>query len=160
MRGIFAIAIGIVAGLMLAACSSSGSPTLPGASQAVTSGAHTALHLVLVGVRPEASCPSQFFQCVTISRTKHARVSVCVEQNSSCPAPGSWTWSEAIQTLAGKPVHKIIGDISPNPGNPITDKISEKRAVKSSKGEAKYQQIIEACSYSSCIQGAIGIITK
>lgn len=161
MRPTFMVVVGIVGSLMFEACSSTGSPGVPGASPATTSGAKTALHFAAIGVKPEASCPSQFFECATISRTKHARLSICVAYYGSCPAPGVWMWSETIETLAGKPVHKILGSISPNPGNPVTDKISEKKRVRPSKGAVKYQQLIEACNSSSgCIQAAIGIITK
>jgi hypothetical protein len=161
MRGTFVVVIGMAAGFPIAACSSSGSSALPGASQATASAARSALRLVAVGAAPDASCPSQFLECVTVTKKTPAQFSICAEETGTCPAPGVWTWSETIETAAGKPVKKIVGNISPNPGNPITDTVSENKRVKSSKQTAKYQQLIEACDSSSdCIQGAIGIITK
>jgi hypothetical protein len=152
----------LAAGVGLVACSSGGTPTVPGGAPSLARAAHSAFHLTGVGNAPDVSCPSQYFICVTVSKKKAGKTSICVTNPSSgCPAPGIWGWSQQIEDLNGKTVKNPIGRISPNPGNPVEDKIHEKRAIKSSHGAVKYQQLIEACnSSSSCIQGAIGIITK
>ena len=73
----------------------------------------------------------------------------------------SYSWTQKIVTLKGKKFKSIVGKITPKTGNPITDKISEKKKVKSSKGAVKYVQDITACSTSgSCLDGQVGIITQ
>jgi hypothetical protein len=158
----------LAAGVGLGACSSGGTPpvpggapTIPGGAQSLSRAVHSAFHLVGVGNAPDVSCPSQYLLCLTVSKRKPGKTSICVQSSSGCPEPGVWTWSQQIQNLKGKAVKNPIGTISPNPGNPVEDKIYEKTALKSSHGAVKYQQIIEACnSVGSCLSGAIGIITR
>ncbi len=134
---------------------------MPGAQQTAPMAKSGGPLLVVIGARPDASCPSQFITCVSISRTSHRKVGICV-QYSYCPAPGEWTWSSQVQVVkTGKVVRAILSSASPNPGNPTTFTISEKRRVKSSNHAYKYQDAVEACdSSSNCVSGAIGIATR
>jgi hypothetical protein len=161
MRVSLLVATMLAAGVGLVACSSGGAPTVPGGAQSPARAAYFALHLTGGGNAPDVSCPSQFLMCVTVSKKKPGKMSICVYNGSVCPAPGIWTWSQQVENLKGKPLKNPVGTISPNPGNPVEDKIREKKAIKPSHGAVKYQQLIEACnSSSSCFQGAVGIITR
>jgi hypothetical protein len=152
----------VAASIGLSACSSGGSQAVPGGSQQTASMAKSGgPHIAVVGGQPQASCPSQYFECVTISKKSPAQVFVCVTSSGSCDPNGVWMWSSQVQVAkSGEPYKKITETISPNPGNPTYITISEKKKVKNSHGHYKYQDAIEGCNSSSqCISGDIGIAT-
>ncbi len=161
MRLTSLLTVALAAGIGLSACSTGGSQAVPGSTQTAPMAKPGGPRLVAIGAHPDASCPSQYITCVSITRTSHRKVQVCV-QYSYCPAPGEWTWSSQVRVVkTGKAVGAITSSASPNPGNPTVFTISEKRRVKSSNHVYKYQDVIEACSYTSnCVSGAIGIATK
>jgi hypothetical protein len=154
----------LAASIGLSACSSGGSQAVPGGSQQTAPMAKSGgPHIAVVGGQPDASCPSKFITCVTITKSSPAQVSICVQYTTGyCPYPGVWTWSSQVQhTKTGYPFGKIKSSISPNPGNPTYITISEKRRVRGSHGKYKYQDFIETCNSSSqCLSGYIGIATN
>ena len=153
----------LAASIGLSACSG-GSQAIPGGSQAASSmGRHAGLHFV--AVTPDTTpCPTQFFLCTSVSKSTPASLGICISSTGSCstPAPGVWTWSGNTTVVkSGKPFKKIGGSYSPNPGNPITLTLTEKKKVKKSHGKYKYAWNLEACNSSSgCVTGAIGIATQ
>ncbi len=149
--GVLAVAVG------LAACSG-GSQALPGGSQAVAPMAHSALHLSAVSTLRDLSCPYSDFACVTVNSSSGGSISICV-----CGGP-SVTWSGAFYTKKGALFHKFVGSFDPNPGNPMTVTITERKPVKSSNGnyngKYKWYEAIMACPESgSCYSGNLGIAT-
>lgn len=151
----------LAAGIGLSACSTGSSQVVPGGTHAAPMAKPGSPRLVVAGAHPDASCPSQFITCISISRTSHRKIQICA-QYSYCPAPGLWTWGSQVQVVkTGKAVKAITSANSPNPGNPTVFTIGEKRHVRASNHVYKYQDFIEACNSSSnCISGAIGIATK
>jgi len=161
MRLRFLITACALAGsLGLAACSSGGSLATPGGARQ-TASMH-GVQITAIGLQRQARCPVQFFVCVTISKNSPARVTLCINDASGhCPAPGSWFWKGQILTKRFRMHRHIIGNFSPNPGNPTDDTISETKPNHSSEGRYKYQQQINVCnSASSCRGFAIGIATR
>jgi hypothetical protein len=113
------------------------------------------------------SCPSEFFLCTSVSQSSPANEGICISDTSppNCTsglAPGTWSWETAqFKTKNNKPMKKLVSSTSPNPGNPVTITISEKKKVKSSKGAYKYYMALEACASSSdCAAGDVGIATE
>jgi hypothetical protein len=161
---LFLTASVLAASIGLSACSSGGSQSVPGGSQQTSPMAKTGgPHLVVLGGKSAAGCPSTYITCVTISKASPAQVSICVQYTTGyCPYPGVWTWaSQVVVVKSGKPYKKIIEKISPNPGNPTYITISEKKKVKKSKGKYKYADNVEVCNSSSqCLSGPIGIATQ
>lgn len=155
----------LAASIGLSACSSGANQAVPGASQSTTSSmGHHALRFVAIGAKPDASCPSQFFLCVTLTGKKATMQGICISSTGSCstPAPGTWTWSgSAAVTKTGKAFPTIKGSYDPNPGNPTTITFKSKKKLKATKGVNKYEWNLEACdSSSSCAEGSIGISIK
>lgn len=111
------------------------------------------------------SCPSSlYFVCTTVSQSSPAELGICISTSGNCStglSPGTWTWQTAqFKAKGNKPFKKLVSSTSPNPGNPVTITISEKKKVKSSKGKNKYYMALEACnSSSSCAAGNVGIAT-
>lgn len=152
----------LVAGVGLAACSSGGSQALPG-TQSVAPMGHSGLQLMGVGLRPDkVACGSSYIICVTVGKGAPGKGKICVETTTgTCPSPGTWSWSDQVLTLGGKPYKAIKGKIKPNPGDPIIDTLSTKKQLKNSKGKVVYEQKIVACNSSSnCLTGYVGIATK
>ena len=156
--GVLAVAVG------LTACSG-GSQAIPGAggAQAVAPATHSASHLVVVGAQRDASCPSGDFTCVTVNAASGGSVGICVSTTGTCGGTLSpYKWSGKFFTKKGKKFTHFKGVFSPNPGNPVTDTITERRALKSSKGNYNWYQTITACPQpsGSCLTGNIGIATS
>ena len=124
------------------------------------------LQIVSMNPRPDASCNySAYYECVTISKASGFSQEWCISTNGSCSTvyPGVWEWSLPVTTVKGKAFKKIIGGWDPNPGNPTTLTISEKKKVKKSKGKVKYEGTLSACSTTyGCVYLPlpIGIITE
>jgi hypothetical protein len=154
----------LAASIGLSACSSGGSQSIPGGSQQTAPMAKSGgPHIIAVGAKPDASCPSQFITCVTIKKGSPATVEICVQYTTGyCPYPGVWTWTgQVVKVSTGAPFGKIKQSASPNPGNPTYITITEKKRVKKSHGKYKYEDNIETCnSASSCLSGSIGIATS
>jgi hypothetical protein len=153
-----AVAIGVLAG-----CSGGLGNSVPTTSAQSVAPAGQHSYQMVSGVKNDASCSSAYITCVTVSKGSPASTEICISNTGNCTsgsfAPYSWT--QKIVTLKGKKFKSIVGKITPKTGNPITDKISEKKKVKSSKGAVKYVQDITACSTSgSCLDGQVGIITQ
>ncbi|HEX4014724.1 MAG TPA: hypothetical protein VHX17_12680 [Candidatus Cybelea sp.] len=154
-----AVAIGVLAG-----CSGGLGNSVPSTgAQSLSPAGRPALHMVGVS-KDTASCPTaKYFTCVTVSKGSPASIEVCISSSGSCSS-GSfppYSWKQKIVTLKGKKFKSIVGAIKPKTGNPITDTITEKKKVKSSKGKVKYAQDIVACPTSgSCLDGAVGIVTQ
>lgn len=156
----------LAASIGLSACSTGGSQAIPGGSQATSPmGIHN-LHLVATNPQPDATCPSTFFLCVTLTKTKALKNEICLSSTSppscSSPAPGVWTWSgSAAVVKTGKAFKTIAGSYKPNPGNPTNLTLKAKKKLKSTKGKYLYEWNLMACnSASSCASGAIGIAIK
>ncbi|HEY1882925.1 MAG TPA: hypothetical protein VGG51_07790 [Candidatus Cybelea sp.] len=156
-----AIAVGVLAG-----CSGGLGNSVPTSSIQSVAPAGKFSYRMVSGAYGDAKtqCPSsKYFLCVTVAKGKPASEEICLSSNSGCTS-GSfppYTWKQKIVTLQGKPFKSIVGSIKPKKGNPITDTITEKGKVGSSKGKVKYVQDITACPASgSCVKGDVGIITK
>ena len=151
----------LAASLALGGCSTSGgSQALPGGSS-VTPMGHHQVQLVAVGVQHLASCPSQYFTCLTIYKGSN-QIEICISSSGNCTSGlvGNWTWSgKIIHVKTGKKDRKFKVSFSPNPGNPTVNTIKVNE-IKDSHGKIKYAEDITACGYpsGSCISGAIGLI--
>lgn len=148
---------------MVSGCSSgSHSQALPaGLQSAEIDGRFSAPQIVVRagthGVRNAAGCPrKKYVQCATLSNS--GPVSIMLDC-SYCP-PGTY-WGGAVYRRNGKLFKAITSSFTPDPGNPITDTITEKRQVKPSGGKVKYVQQYDFCIYSNCSNTfAIGIVTE
>lgn len=153
-----AVAIGVLAG-----CSGGLGNSVPTTSAQSVSPAGQQSYRMVSGVKNDASCSSAYITCVTVAKGSPATTEICISNTGNCTS-GSfapYTWKQKIVTLKGKKFKSIVGKITPKTGNPITDKITEKKKVASSKGAVKYAQDITACSTSgSCLTGQVGIITQ
>jgi len=108
---------------------------------------------------------SKYLECVTVTKATPFTQEWCISTNGSRTTvyPGVWTWALPITTTKGKKYKKLASSWSPNPGNPSTLTISEKKKVKSSKGKVKYEGALSACSPTyGCVYGTlpIGIMTN
>jgi hypothetical protein len=144
--------------ILLTACSANTSkvPAFAPMTHAATA------RMLFMGIKRDPSCPPRFANCVNITYSSPAHLRVCITYDGSCPGPFVWTWTETIVKVESLwPYSRIVGSIAPNPGKPIVDTISERKPVKSSHGEYKYEQLFKACSGSlGCVSGAIGISTS
>ncbi len=138
----------LAASLLLSACSG-GSGSLPTGSQTASSMGHQN-NLKIISMTPvRQSCNySAYYECVTVSKATPFTQEWCISSTGSCGSvfPGTWTWSTTITTTKGKKYKKLAASYDPNPGNPSTLTISEKKKVKSSKGKIKYEGSLQACS--------------
>ena len=138
----------LAASLVLSGCSTNGSSqAIPGGSQTAMSH-HTGQPTVFgVGAKHQTSCPSEYYECIEISKTSPGSQEWCIiySGTSDCTDlyPGTWTWSApAVKAKNGKKTKKVKCTFSPNPGNPTTLTLSTK-SKKSSKGK-----IVYACELS------------
>lgn len=120
-----------------------------------------AAHLIVRGAQPDAKCPHQFLECVTISPQQSAQLYFCYSPGSYCgPSQYQYTWSGFFSDRQGYVVPYFKGVFNPNPGDPTYDTISETQRVKPTHGY-EYEQWI--CPWQSEIcQGysRIGIAVK
>ncbi|MBV9333778.1 MAG: hypothetical protein JO146_07200 [Candidatus Eremiobacteraeota bacterium] len=119
------------------------------------------VQLVAYGVQHLASCPSQYFTCVTLYKGANT-IGICISSSGNCTSGlvGNYTWSgTVVSAKTGKKYKKIKVSWSPNPGNPTTNTLTVKK-IKNSNGKVIYAENISACGYpsGSCITGAIGLI--
>lgn len=161
----------LAASLILSACSSgSMSQAIPGGSQS-TMGRHAGTPMLQLkgGAVADASCPSSYYECVTVSKASPLQQQWCIVYSgtSGCSDlyPGTFTWAAPVSKAHHKKHHKkgkVVTKFSPNPGNPTELTISLKGKVKSTKGKVGYVAALEACnSSSSCVGPAdIGIIVQ
>jgi len=122
-----------------------------------------AAQLVAVGAQRDASCPTTDFVCVTVNHASGGSVGICVSSTGSCGGTLSpYKWKSKMTSLKGKKFTKFKVTISPNPGNPVTDAFTERKPIKSSKGNYKWTQTVTACPQpsGSCLTGSIGIATS
>ncbi len=151
----------LAASLVLSGCSTTGgSQSIPGSSSVSPMG-HQQGQLVASGVQRPASCPSQYFTCLTIYKGSN-QLEICISSSGNCTSGlvGNWTWSGTIvHVKTGKKDKKFKVSWSPNPGNPTVNTIKV-NTIKDSHGKIKYAENITACGYpsGSCIYGAIGLI--
>lgn len=147
----------------LSACSSGSRPqALPASLQSAEIGGRFSAPQIIVragthGVRNAEECPrKKYVQCVTLSNSEPASITL---DCSYCP-PGTY-WGGAVYRKNGKLFRALTSSFTPDPGNPITDTISERRQVKPSEGKVKYVQQYDFCIYSNCSNTfAIGIVTE
>ena len=164
MRLPLLLVTGTLAAGLVACSSGGGSQALPNGA-AVAPMAHSGLHLASTGGQRDASCPSSDFACVTVNSSSGGAIGICVSSSGVCSGtlPGPFKWKSVItKNKTGKKFKTMKAKFSPNPGNPVTDTITEKKPVKSSKGNYLYTQTITACtlgSSPSCLSGTIGIAT-
>ncbi len=119
------------------------------------------VQIVAEGGQRPASCPSQYFTCVTLYKGSN-QIGICISSSGNCTSGlvGNWTWSgTVVKAKSGKKYKKIKVSWSPNPGNPTTNTLKVKK-IKNSHGKVVYAENITACGYpsGSCIYGAIGLI--
>ena len=118
-------------------------------------GRHGGPQILGLGAKRNTSCPSEFYECVEISKASPASQEWCIiySGTSDCTDlyPGTWTWSAlTVKAKNGKKTKKIKASFSPNPGNPTTLEISTK--AKKGNGKVKYAVEMEVCnSASSCL---------
>ena len=161
MRFTFLLASSVLAAsLALAGCSTSGgSQSVPGTS-AVSPLGHHGAQIVVAGAQHLASCPSQYFTCLTIYKGSN-QIEICISSSGNCSSGlvGTWTWAGTIiHVKTGKKDRKFKVSWSPNPGNPTVNTIKV-NTIKDSHGKIKYAENITACeSTSYCINAAIGLI--
>jgi hypothetical protein len=151
-----AVAVGLLAG-----CSGGGlGSSVPSGSQAIAQ-AQSGMRFG-TNVQRDASCASEYVTCLTVSKKTPGKVEICISSSGNCTSGSfpTYTWTQKIVTLSGKPFKSLAGSIKPKVGNPIEDTVKEKKKVASSGGAVKYVQDITACPTSgSCLDGEIGIIT-
>jgi len=139
----------LAASLLLSACSG-GSGSLPtGGSQTASSMGHQGNLRIISATPVQQSCNySAYYECITVSKATPFTQEWCISTTGTCGSvfPGTWTWSSTITTVKGKKFKKMTASYSPNPGNPSTLTISEKKKVKSTKGKIKYESSLQACS--------------
>lgn len=141
----------LAAAIAITGCSSGGSQALPGGSQSVSTMSRHAGNLQIVPMHPSPqSCNySKYDECVTVTKSTPFTQEWCISTNGSCNTPccgTDWTWSLPIVTVKGKAFKKMVSSWDPNPGNPSTLTISEKKKVKNSHGKVKYEGSLSGCS--------------
>ena len=154
------IAAATVTCFALAACASNGVQSLPGSTSAA--GASRApLHLVVEGVRPDASCPKKDAACITIRSHSANRLSICISSGSCSGSLTQYSWTSTFTGFKGHPFNGFSGYFNPNPGNPTNDYILVEQRIRNSHGRYVWTQEITACPTSgSCVTGNIGIATE
>jgi hypothetical protein len=154
-----AIAVGVLAG-----CSGGLGNSVPATSAQSVAPAGKFTYRMVSGVYNDATgCSTNYITCVTVAKGSPGTAEICISSSSSCSGTSfpPYTWKQKIVTLQGKPFKSLVGSIKPKVGNPITDTVTEKGKVGSSKGKVKYVQDITACPTSGkCLKGEVGIITK
>ncbi len=156
----------LAASIGLSACSG-GSQAIPGGSQTASSmGRHQGQPQIVPKTITHDSCNySTYYECVTVTKKTPFTQEWCISTNGSCGSPccgTDWTWTLPITTLKGKAFKKLHSAWAPDPGNPSTLTISEKKKVKKSHGKVKYEGNLTACSptYGCLYAPPIGIITN
>lgn len=155
----------IAASLLLSACSTGTSSSIPGGSS-VSSMGHVGPQFVVMARKDSASCPtSKYITCVDVTKASGGSVEICISTSGNCTSglDGTWTWKSKITNLKGKPASKKIKNKwSPNPGNPSTDTFKEHGKIKVT-GNVEYVANLTACNVSnpsSCLTGAVGLIPQ
>jgi hypothetical protein len=129
--------------------------------------AHHVPHLIANSPGAERgtpSCPSsKYILCVDITKASGATVGLCISTSGDCTSGliGDWNFTATITTLKGKKFKKIGESWYPDPGNPSTQTMTEKKKIKGNGTKIKYVDNINACEVtnpSSCLAGAVGII--
>jgi len=99
------------------------------------------------GVHNNLSCPPTYFACVSPTKASPYLDGWCVSSTGNCSSGlvGDWDWSSAISKIGkGKGIGKVSSTWSPDPGNPSTNTIADKRK------KAKGTKLIGAVSHSTC----------
>jgi hypothetical protein len=144
------------------------SQAVPGGSQSAM-GRHAGTPMLqLKGAIADASCPSSFYECVTVSKASPLQQQWCIVYSgtSDCSDlfPGTWTWAAPVSKDHHKKHKKgkVISKFSPNPGNPTELTISLKGKVKKTGGKVGYVASLTACnSANSCVGPVdIGVIVQ
>ncbi|MGA8097429.1 MAG: hypothetical protein WB810_02090 [Candidatus Cybelea sp.] len=159
----------LAASLILSACSSgSMSQSIPGGSQSAM-GHHAGTPMIQLkgGVIANASCPSSYYECVTVSKSSPLQQQWCIVYSgtSDCSDlyPGTWTWAAPVSKARHHHKKgKVVSKFSPNPGNPTELTLSIKGRLRSSHGNVARVANLTACnSADSCVGPvAIGIIIQ
>ncbi|MFZ0031248.1 MAG: hypothetical protein WBE79_04840 [Candidatus Cybelea sp.] len=157
----------LAASLILSACSSgSMSQAVPGGSQSAM-GRHAGTPMLhAVGAVANASCPSSYYECVTVSKASPFQQQWCIVYSgtSGCSDlyPGTWTWAAPVTKARHHKRGKVVSKFSPNPGNPTELTLSIKGRLRSSHGNVARIANLTACnSANSCVGPvAIGVIIQ
>jgi hypothetical protein len=144
------------------------SQAIPGGSQSAM-GRHSGTPMLQLkgGAVANASCPSSYYECVTVSKASPLQQQWCIVYSgtSGCSDifPGTWTWAAPV-SKAHRRHHrgKVVSKFSPNPGNPTELTISIKGKVKQTGGKVGYIAALQACnSANSCVGPVdIGVIVQ
>ncbi|MGA8534708.1 MAG: hypothetical protein WB615_11410 [Candidatus Tumulicola sp.] len=153
MRGSVLYA-GALAAAVLAACSGGAGPqAIPGARQAP---AMRASEIHVVGARPDANCPKIYSGCIIVNAASGGSILLCY---GSC-GPVHYQWSSTfLRRKKGTAFGKFTATFDPNPGDPVTDTVTELRHVKPSHGKYKWLQAVKVCG-TGCSTGYVGIATS
>ena len=157
----------IVAGLGLAACSSSGSQAIPGGSQAAApmNQHHQAYHIIFLGHRhqPAQWCTAHYYTCYNVAYGSETQYNICVGIGNSC-LKQAWSWSQTMYTQLNHHItFRVYASISPNPGNPTTVTLTERFPLYPNRPPSKfigvkYVQHLTACYSSQCVSADVGIV--
>ena len=146
---------GALAAAVLVGCSANGgSRALPGAPAQAPAMRASGIHVV--GARPDAHCPPSYSGCITVNAASGGSILLC---EGSC-GPVNYNWSSTfMRRKKGTAFGKFTATFDPNPGNLVTDTVTELRHVKPSHGKYKWVQAVKVCG-TGCTTGYVGIATS
>lgn len=145
---------GVLAAGVLAGCSGAGVPqSVPAQTGAPERLIASQIHVL--GARRDVNCPKTYSGCITVNATSGGSIELCY---GSC-GPANYRWSSTFsRKRTGAPYGRFLGTFTPNPGDPVTDTVTELRPVKSSQGKYRWYQAVTVCG-SGCVQTMVGIAT-
>jgi hypothetical protein len=153
----------LAASFALSACAGTGSQAVPGAQSVMPAGHQTnGIHLMLL--RPAAKgCTAQFAFCVTVTPGDPGPYyEFCGNPSCSGSAYNITGTSHLTMTRSGKNMDRQWPSyLSPNPGNPIQEYISEHKTITGGGGNPKLTAtnvICSAANSSQCTTYTVGLI--
>ncbi|MGA8575197.1 MAG: hypothetical protein WB609_05825 [Candidatus Cybelea sp.] len=151
----FVLVAGALAATVLTACSGGGIPQAVPGTHPGAPARRTGAQIHILGAHPDANCPKTYSGCITVNATSGGSIELCY---GSCGG-GHYTWSSTFsRKRTGAPYGRFLGTFAPNPGNPVTDTVTELKPVKASQGRYRWYQTVTVCG-SGCVQTMIGIAT-
>jgi hypothetical protein len=117
----------------------------------------TGMHMVILNsgivghVNPDklpAACQNPSFPLICVSHKNPGTLGIEINCGSTiCPPSDVFTWTSSVSNKLGHPA-KIKATFSPNPGNPVTETLTE---TGRNKPGMNYSQSLMSCDTASCV---------
>lgn len=122
---LFCASTALAASLVLSACSTAGSHSIPGGSPAVND--------------TTERCPKKFDFCYEVGVNNPVKFKECVEKTSGVCDPTNWDWTEDVKPEKGRDKKDVKVDLDPNHPSAVTHVTITTKDREDSHGKMVYE---------------------